>query len=151
MVLYLQSESCPGFCFMCVLLAALPLQPHGRQIPLVLLLFLVFLSLTLSLFLPNWDGESHLTHFCPAIRWIRSLLTNQMENNLYPTLIQEMFQIAWQCQHLDCNQISGHSNQHLNTQCTKPTPNRIIVSFSDSNLYWPFLPLVQKWELSLAH
>ena len=30
---------------------------------------------------------------------------------------------AWQYQRQDCNQISGHRNQHLNTEGTKPSLN----------------------------
>ena len=40
-----------------------------------------------------------------------------MENNLYTSLIQ-VLQKSRQCQCLDCNQISGYSNQQLKTQCT---------------------------------
>lgn len=53
------------------------------------------------------------------------LFSNQSEvkeNNFYTTLRQEMLANA-----NVCNQISGHRSQHLNRQCTKPSPKGCYV------------------------
>ena len=91
-----------------------------------------FCSLSSSIFAwtSDWDWM-FLFLFCPAIGWINSINQSKvMEKNFfYTSLRQEMLQI-WQCQYPDDNQISGYSNQHLNTQCTKPPLNTLWVVVS---------------------
>lgn len=67
----------------------------------------------------SWDWKSSLLISC---YWpIRILLTNQ---KWWKTILQIIETgDAWHCQRLECNQISGLSNQHLNLQCTNPSLN----------------------------
>jgi hypothetical protein len=47
---------------------------------------------------------------------------------------------ACPCQHLDCEQMPVHRNQHLNTQCTRPTSNSCSPYTNEVEVfgYWEF-------------
>ena len=82
--------------------------PLSLNLPLS---FLLSLSLPLSPFETPWP-ELDVLPPCSSAQ----LLANQ------PSLTNQRW---WQCQHPDCNQISGHRNQYMTPQCIKPSPNTL--------------------------
>lgn len=110
---FLAIWSCAGLLrSTCVLMAALSRRHHGQSSTLC--------SSPCSPFLlevPHWDWKSCLIlFFCSALRGDARHFLHNIETG-----------DVWLCQHLECNQISGHRNQHKNTQHTKSSPNRFYI------------------------
>lgn len=74
---------------------------------------------------PHWAQKPHLNS--PVQLQANQLFINQSEvlGNSFYTVLREKMLHQRQCQVWTATRSFGYRNQHLNTQCTKPSPNRV--------------------------
>jgi len=109
------------------LLTAHSSRSHDKSVSFFLSLVDLY-SWSLSLGPLSQIRSPTLFSCAPLIGWLALLLTNWewWKKCLHKIKTEDV----WPCHCLDCNQMSGHRIQHLNTQCPKHPPTIPVITRS---------------------